>query len=109
MIKERRWPIVGRDPELAVFEWTLSSGEQAGLVIHGPAGAGKTRLAEEYRQRAAAAGYPAERVTGSRSTALVPLGAVGMLLGDGLGRAGPDGQPDTAALVDQARRALRAR
>ena len=88
----QRWPIVGRQPELAVFERAQSAGEQAGLVIHGRAGVGKTRLAEECRPRAAAAGHPTEQVTGSRSAALVPLGAVAGLLPGGLGGPGPDGQ-----------------
>jgi DNA-binding CsgD family transcriptional regulator len=105
-IMARPWPIVGRHPELAVFDRVLSSGEYAGLIIHGRAGVGKTRLAEECRQQAAAAGHPTERVTGSRSTALVPLVAVAGLLTGGLGRPGPDGQLDTAALFDQTRRAL---
>jgi len=105
----RQWPIVGRRPELAVFERVVSSGEYAGLVIHGRAGVGKTRLAEECRRQAAAAGHPAERVTGSRSTVLVPLGAAAGLLADGPGRPGPDGQLDTAALFDQARRAVHQR
>ena len=101
-----QWPIVGRRSELAVFERVLCSGEHAGLVIHGRAGVGKTRLAQECRQQAAAAGHPTERVTGSRSTALVPLGAVAGLLADGPDRPGPDGQLDTAALFDRTRQAL---
>ena len=103
------WPIVGRDPELAVFDRVLSSGEYAGLVIHGRAGVGKTRLAEECRQQAAAAGHPTERVTGGRSTALVPLAAVAVLLTGAPGRPGPGGRLDTAALFDQTRRALQER
>src|SRR5215472_2582014 len=87
------WPIVGRDPELAIFDRVLSSGEYGGLVIHGRAGVGKTRLAEECRQQAAAAGHPTERVTGGRSTALVPLAAVAGLLTGELGRPGPGGPP----------------
>jgi AAA ATPase domain len=108
-IMARPWPIIGRRPELEVFERALSSGEHAGLVIHGRAGVGKTRLADECRQQAAAAGHPTERVTGSRTTALLPLGAVAVLLADGLGRPGPDGQLDAVALFDQARLALRQR
>jgi DNA-binding NarL/FixJ family response regulator len=103
----RRWPIVGREPQLAMFERALSSSERAGLVIHGRAGVGKTRLAEECRRRAAAAGHPTEQVTGSRSAALVPLGPVAGLLPGGLGRAG--GQLDTAALFEQTRQALHQR
>ena len=105
----RRWPIVGREPELTVFERALSAGEHAGLIIHGRAGVGKTRLADECRRRAAAAGHPTEQVTGSGSTALVPLGAVAGLLPGGSGRPGPVGQPEPAALFDQTRRALHQR
>jgi len=102
-----RWPIVGRRLELEVFERALRSGELAGVVIYGRAGVGKTRLADECRQQAAAAGHPTERVAGSATTALLPLGAVVALLAGGLG--GPDGGTDTVALFEQARRALHER
>jgi AAA ATPase domain len=105
----RQWPIVGRGPELAGFERALSSGGYAGLVIHGRAGVGKTRLADECRQRAAAAGHPTERVAGSLSTARVPLGAVAGLLAGVPGRPGPDGLLDTAALFEHTRQALHRR
>src|SRR5258708_38412254 len=104
-----RWPIVGRRSELEMFERVRGSGEHAGLVIHGPAGTGKTRLADECRQQAAAGGHPTERVAGSRTAALLPLGAVTALLAGGLGRPGPDGQVDTLALVAEAPRALHER
>jgi DNA-binding CsgD family transcriptional regulator len=104
-----RWPIIGRRPELEVFERALGSGDQAGLVIHGRPGTGKTRLADECADLAAASGHPTERVAGSRTTALLPLGAMAALLADGLGRPGPDGQLDAAALFEQARQALRKR
>ena len=104
-----RWPIVGRQSELEVFERALCGGEHTGLVIHGRAGVGKTRLADECRQLAAASGHPTERVVGSRTTALLPLGAVVALLAAGLGRPDPDGQLDTVALFEQTRQALRER
>src|SRR5215469_8446755 len=105
----QRWPIIGRRPELDVFERVLGSGELAGLVIYGRVGVGKTRLADECRQQAVAAGHPTERVAGSRTTALLPLAAVIALLADGLGRPGPDGEIDTLALFEQTRRALHER
>ena len=103
-----RWPIVGRRLELEAFERALRSGELAGLVIYGRAGVGKTRLADECRQQAAAAGHPTERVAGSATTALLPLGAVVALLAGGFGGPGPgpDGRIDTVALFEQTRRAL---
>jgi len=104
-----RWPIVGRRPELEVFGQALGSGEKAGLVIHGRAGVGKTRLADECAEQAAASGHPTERVVGSRTTALLPLGAVAALLAGGLGRSGADGQAHAVALFEQTRRALHER
>ena len=104
-----RWPIVGRRSELEVFERALGSGEKAGLVIHGRAGVGKTRLADECRQQAAASGHTTERLAGSRTTALLPLGAVAALLAGGLGRPGPDGQLYAATLFEQTRQALHKR
>ena len=104
-----RWPIVGRRPELEVFARALGSGERAGLVIYGRAGVGKTRLADECAGQAAASGHPTLRVAGSRTTALLPLGAVAALLPDGLGRLGPDGQVNAVALFEQTRRALHER
>ena len=104
-----RWPIVGRRPELEVFDGALGSGERAGLAIYGRAGVGKTRLADECAGQAAASGHPTERVAGSRTTALLPLGAVVALLPDGLGQVGPDGQVNAVALFEQARQALHER
>jgi hypothetical protein len=103
------WPIVGRRPELELFERTLTSGEKAGLVIHGRAGVGKTRLADQCASQAAACGLPTERVTGSQTAALLPLGAVAVLLAGGPARPGPDGQVDAVALFEQTRRALHER
>jgi DNA-binding CsgD family transcriptional regulator len=105
----QRWPIVGRRSELEMFERAVGSAELAGLVIHGRAGVGKTRLADECREQAAANGHPTERVTGSRTTALLPLGAVAALLPGGLGRPGPDGQLPTVTLFEQTREALHER
>src|SRR5258708_32977694 len=92
-----RWPIVGRRSELEVFERALGSGERAGLVIYGRAGVGKTRLADECAGQAAASGHPTQRVAGSRTTALLPLGAVvgllaGRLRGAGFPGRGPPGR-----------------
>jgi DNA-binding CsgD family transcriptional regulator len=108
-ISLQRWPIVGRRQELEVFERALCSGEHAGLVIYGRPGVGKTRLADECRQQAATADHPTERVSGSRTTALLPLGAVAALLPGGLGRPGPDRQFDPVTLFEQAREALHER
>ncbi len=89
-----------------MFEQALAAADCAGLLVHGPAGVGKTRLADECREWAAATGHPTERVVGSNTTALLPLGAVVTLLAGGLGRTGQDGDLDTVALFERTRKAL---
>jgi DNA-binding CsgD family transcriptional regulator len=105
----QRWPIVGRRPELEVFDQTLGSGELTGMLIHGRAGTGKTWLADECRAQAAASGHPTERVAGSRTAGLLPLCAVAPLLSGGLGGTGPEEQLSTLTLFEQTRQALHAR
>jgi DNA-binding CsgD family transcriptional regulator len=100
------WPMVGRSLEMEVFERSLSSGRHSGLVIYGRSGVGKTRLADECAEWAAAGGHPTQRVVGSRTTALLPLGAVVALLSGGLGPLDLDGQLDAVALFEDARRSL---
>jgi DNA-binding CsgD family transcriptional regulator/tetratricopeptide (TPR) repeat protein len=100
----QRWPIVGRRPDIEAFEQALYSGRQAGMMIVGPPGVGKTRLADECRDLAAADGHPTERVVGSRTAASLPLGAVASLLATGLGR--HDGQANPEALFERTRLAL---
>jgi DNA-binding CsgD family transcriptional regulator len=101
-----RWPVIGRRVELELFERALGSGDRAGLVIHGAAGVGKTRLADECRESAASGGHPTERVVGSRTAALLPLSAVVALLPAGLAQPGPDGEVNTVAFFEDTRRAL---
>ena len=105
-----RWPLLPRRTELEVFEQALCSDDtRTGLLIYGPAGVGKTRLADECRQRAAASGHPTEQVIGSRTAALLPLSAVVGLLPAGLGSPGLDGQANTVVLFEETRRALEVR
>jgi DNA-binding CsgD family transcriptional regulator len=100
----QRWPIVGRRPDIEVFERALYSGRHAGMMIVGPPGVGKTRLADECREMAARDGHPTERIVGSSTAASLPLGAVASLLAAGLGR--DVGQVNPEALFERARLAL---
>ena len=42
-----QWPLVGRHEEIELFSATLDDPRAHGFVIHGAAGVGKTRLADQ--------------------------------------------------------------
>jgi hypothetical protein len=75
-----RWPFAGRQAELRSVAEALSEGSASGVVIVGPAGVGKTRLAVEVSQLAAAQGCSVAWVRATRSAASIPLGAFAALL-----------------------------
>ena len=74
------WPLVGRDDELSLIEERLTAETPRSIVIAGPAGVGKTRLATELLAQAEAAGWTGRRVVASRSASTVPFGALAPLL-----------------------------
>lgn len=84
-----RWPLVGRGPELDAFAVALTERERRGFVVGGPAGVGKSRLAEECLDRAAAAGFRVGRATASAAAGAVPLGAIAHLLPAGVDLSDP--------------------
>ena len=75
-----RWPLTGRDAELRLVGEALAGGSAGGVVIAGPAGVGKTRLAAEASELARAQGCAVEWVRASRSARSIPLGAFAALL-----------------------------
>ena len=75
-----RWPLTGRDAELRLIGDALADGSAGGVVIAGPAGVGKTRLAAEASELARAQGCAVEWVRASRSARSMPLGAFAALL-----------------------------
>ena len=80
-----RWPLVGRDDELALAMAALA--EHGSVVLTGDAGVGKTRLAHEVLGRAASDGDRTEWVAATHSAATIPLGAVAHLVpSEALGR-----------------------
>jgi DNA-binding CsgD family transcriptional regulator len=83
------WPLVGRDRELASFAAAWASRHRHGVVICGPAGIGKTRLAEECLARAVRSGFAGGRATASAAAAAVPLGAIAHLIPPGLDLSDP--------------------
>ncbi|MEV6006982.1 LuxR C-terminal-related transcriptional regulator [Streptomyces sp. NPDC051976] len=75
-----RWPLVARDAELAAFGEQWATGRFRGCVLWGPAGVGKTRLAEECLARAARDGYRTARARATAGAGTVPLGAIAHLI-----------------------------
>ena len=75
-----RWPLVGRGEELERCVEALTSGQVRAVFVHGPAGVGKTRLAEEVVGRITKVGRATQRVRASLASSALPLGAVAHLL-----------------------------
>ncbi|MFF8848221.1 AAA family ATPase [Streptomyces sp. NPDC015127] len=83
------WPLVGRDSELKAFTSAWAERRYQGVVIFGPAGVGKSRLAQECLARAAREGWKASRASASVTAAAVPLGAIAHLIPAGVDLSDP--------------------
>lgn len=83
------WPLTARAAELDVFARLWAADRGRSVVVCGPAGVGKTRLAEVCFAVAAGTGAVPVRATASRAAAAVPLGAIAHLLPDGVDLADP--------------------
>ncbi|WP_406053692.1 LuxR C-terminal-related transcriptional regulator [Streptomyces sp. NBC_01077] len=84
-----QWPLAGRDHDLEAFAAAWSSGRCQGVLISGPAGVGKSRLAEGCLAFAVRDGSKGFRATASASAAAVPLGAIAHLIPDGVDLSDP--------------------
>jgi hypothetical protein len=69
---------------LEYFAAALADPGCRGFIVGGAAGVGKSRLAEECVERAAAAGFRVGRATASAAAGAVPLGAIAHLLPTGV-------------------------
>jgi DNA-binding CsgD family transcriptional regulator len=76
-----KWPLVGRTAELNRVAERIRSGGGA-VILAGPAGVGKTRLATECLSVAASTGFAPLRVSATAATARLPFGAFANLLPD---------------------------
>ncbi|MEU0804947.1 AAA family ATPase [Streptomyces sp. NPDC005970] len=74
------WPLTGRDHTLAELLSLLDHPERPALLIAGPAGVGKTRLARELLSRAAASQGRVLAAPASQSASQIPFGAMAHLL-----------------------------
>jgi DNA-binding CsgD family transcriptional regulator len=73
------WPLVGRDVELAQVAESMDA-HAAGVLLAGPPGVGKTRLATEAAALAGDRGWRTAVVRANRSAATIPFGAFAPLL-----------------------------
>jgi predicted ATPase len=85
------WPLLGRDAELGYLAKAIAAG-QPGVVLAGPAGVGKTRLAREALGRAEEQRAATTWVVATRAGASIPFGPFAHLL--------PDTLPPTASRLD---------
>ncbi|MGH9012295.1 MAG: AAA family ATPase, partial [Acidimicrobiia bacterium] len=73
------WPLVGRGEEFQqLVGWVAS--RRRGVVLAGPPGVGKTRLAVELLNHTASQGFVPLRVAATEITSRVPLGAFAVLI-----------------------------
>jgi DNA-binding CsgD family transcriptional regulator len=100
------WPLTGRSAELERLGSLYRDGDIGGVVLFGPAGVGKTRLAEEALRLAERAGRRAERAVGHPATQSIPLGALAHVLPADLTRDLGVGDDERTALFHAARAEL---
>ena len=74
------WTLTGRDSELQFIAERVTGGDSRSVVIAGPAGVGKTRLAREALAAAKRNGRVTRWAAGTSAAAAIPLGAVAHLL-----------------------------
>ena len=98
-----QWPLVARHEELELFTATLTDARAHGFVIHGAAGVGKTRLADQCLAIADRAGRNVARATATEGSRSMPLGALAHLLPAGIA----DERGDLVAVVAEIRPVLR--
>jgi len=84
-----RWPLTGRQAEVERLDALLAAKGRAGVVLAGPPGVGKTRLANECLDVAVTRGYATARAVASRAAAGIPLGALATLLPEVRSAGGP--------------------
>src|SRR5262245_25873043 len=74
------WPFVGRQKELALIAKAMGDPGTGGLVVTGPAGVGKTRLALRSLSTADPARYVTRRTSATGASRSIPFGAMAQLL-----------------------------
>ncbi len=83
-----RWPVVGRSRELSLLKEAIR--DRRGAVIAGPAGSGKTVLAQEGVEFAQDQGMAVALVAGTEAARHHSFGPFATLLSTGLALVGPE-------------------
>jgi DNA-binding CsgD family transcriptional regulator len=109
-LTESEWPLAGRDELLDRIATTLESGAALAVVLNGPTGIGKSRLAAEVAARlsASASAWSVVRLSGRTSITSLPLGGLSPLFAGPVstdpdaatGTTGEPGAPDPHAPLD---------
>jgi DNA-binding winged helix-turn-helix (wHTH) protein/tetratricopeptide (TPR) repeat protein len=101
------WPLIGRDSDRDRAIGDAVRGDGGGLLLTGPAGLGKTRLARAILEGVAARGVPVARINGHLGATSVPLAALAHLLpADVTEIAGLQGELARTVLLQRARAAI---
>jgi len=69
------WPLIGRSEEMRTIVAAISDPGVAGILVSGPAGVGKSRMAREALSSAASHGFEPRWAVGTTSARKIPLGA----------------------------------
>lgn len=83
------WPLIGRDDVLDVVTAAITQRGLGSLILSGPPGVGRSRLAREALRSAQSTGLATEWFVATRAAASIPFGAFAQLL-DGIHLAGSD-------------------
>ncbi|OFJ55006.1 helix-turn-helix transcriptional regulator [Mycolicibacterium grossiae] len=78
----QHWPMIGRDEDMAEVMALLDDRDAHGVALAGKAGVGKSRIAREAAERAAAAGWSVRTIAATATGRTVPLGACAQWIDD---------------------------